>query len=819
MADITLDSLITQLKYEANTEVIDKAEKALEKLEASNRASAKTTDELSAKQLALSGELAKTKQRTNELREQKSRLLAEVKKETGATKEQEAQLKRLDAELRTNQSRARELGQQNAQLGLEKRKVSLAARQLTRDQRQLAAATNRAAAAAAKETTILSSLGAKLKSAVGSPAAVAAMATVALASGIRAIADETARLDKIAKGGRTSGLGSEQYQVLSHLANLAGTSVDGLSKSTIVLNKNLLEIGRGSGKAANQALEDVLGKGAAARLTGKSQTEQLGIIGDALNRVEDEGQRAALAVQIFGKSGSDLLPLLAQGSAGIDEMASKVGTIFTPEQLEAAERYQDALTEFKKAMGDLTGGAIVQLAPILQKLIEYGTELFQRFSEGGAVTDALTALLDPLVELLILLTETLLDSSSASTEFAAAQTGTIATLLQAAVSLFQFVKRLKDLKDQLGFLASPLKLLFGALRLLLLPFELLAKAVIWLLGPLGQLLDLLDPLLKKFKDFKDSIPSLSDVFSGLGSAISGLASKFGLLNSELVETGSLARSAYEELERLRKQGDMSGRTDAELQEIIQGGGKESEKASAEVRKRVAEREATERAEDAKQTREDKVAAKGKRLEKIINNPDKASRAQLIAITRDFNVPEKTREKAQAELDKRAKKAGKSGADAAKKERESLLTAQVAKDIEKLAEQAGQREAARAIAAGEKPEEVNRRELARRKQVQSSLSTRFAETGELPPGITQDLAQVANLPNIEQVGGRVAPPVISVTNMRFDVSNNTFEANIEVAGTSATPGEIAQAVLSQARPVHWEDFGRAIMNQVTTLRRG
>ena len=80
-------------------------------------------------------------------------------------------------------------------------------------------------------------------------------------------------------------------------------------------------------------------------------------------------------------------------------------------------------------------------------------------------------------------------------------------------------------------------------------------------------------------------------------------------------------------------------------------------------------------------------------------------------------------------------------------------------------------------------------------------------------------QVSNLPNIEQVGGRIAPPVITINNQRVEVTGNTFQANVAVEGTTATPQEIAAAAIAQARPVLWEDLGRAIANHTTTLRRG
>jgi hypothetical protein len=96
----------------------------------------------------------------------------------------------------------------------------------------------------------------------------------------------------------------------------------------------------------------------------------------------------------------------------------------------------------------------------------------------------------------------------------------------------------------------------------------------------------------------------------------------------------------------------------------------------------------------------------------------------------------------------------------------VLSEAIQRAITKFAEHAGWREAARVLAAGAAVAEANQRELAHRRQVAERLTAHVRDTGQLPPGITQDLAQVANLPNIEQVGGRVAPPVITVKPQRW-----------------------------------------------------
>jgi hypothetical protein len=219
-------------------------------------------------------------------------------------------------------------------------------------------------------------------------AAVAAVAGVA-AAGIAAVGAETARLDDIAKGAQKSGLGFEAYQQLDRVAKLAGTDVGKLAKATVTLEKNLLTVARGSGKEAADALADLGLKQEA--LAGKTTTERLGVLSGALSEIEDETTRAALASQLMGKSGRDLLPLFNQGAEVIDELVASTGHMFTREDLAKAEAYQDALTELDKVAKDTTGTLVLAAAPALTKV---AGKLTEAGKEAGAVLPAITRWLE-----------------------------------------------------------------------------------------------------------------------------------------------------------------------------------------------------------------------------------------------------------------------------------------------------------------------------------------------------------------------------------------------------------------------------------------
>lgn len=198
--------------------------------------------------------------------------------------------------------------------------------------------------------------------------AALAVAAAAVQQAIKFVGDETARLDNIAKSAQKSGLGFEAYQRLQHVATLSGTSIESVGKASLKLNLNLREIADGGGKQAARALEQ-LGL-SADDLAGLSETEQFAAIAGQLELVGDESTKSALAFELFGKSGTELIPMLNAGADGVREMSDAVGGVFTREQLAAAEAYQDSLANLNRSIDMAKGELAAALAPEFQRIAE-----------------------------------------------------------------------------------------------------------------------------------------------------------------------------------------------------------------------------------------------------------------------------------------------------------------------------------------------------------------------------------------------------------------------------------------------------------------
>lgn len=100
----------------------------------------------------------------------------------------------------------------------------------------------------------------------------------------------------------------------------------------------------------------------------RSSKDVLYDVADAFSQLEDGTQKTALAVEVFGKSGAAMIPLLNEGSEGLrkmDEMATKLGITFDEKTVEAAGDFNDTLDFLALAGQGVARQLSAQLLPAL----------------------------------------------------------------------------------------------------------------------------------------------------------------------------------------------------------------------------------------------------------------------------------------------------------------------------------------------------------------------------------------------------------------------------------------------------------------------
>ena len=193
--------------------------------------------------------------------------------------------------------------------------------------------------------------------------AAAAAAGIGFATQIKDAIDLADSFNKLSQ---KSGVAVESLSRLNYAAGLADVSTEALSTGLKKLNVSISAAAGGSAEKA--ALFKALGvsvKDAAGNVL--SADKVMAQLADSFADSGDTANKAAVAVELFGKAGTDLIPLLNAGSKGLNEMgdeAQKLGIVLGTEFAKNAEEFNDNLHKisvsgqglFVTLAGDLVKG-------------------------------------------------------------------------------------------------------------------------------------------------------------------------------------------------------------------------------------------------------------------------------------------------------------------------------------------------------------------------------------------------------------------------------------------------------------------------------
>lgn len=214
----------------------------------------------------------------------------------------------------------------------------------------------------------------QLKSSVGLvsraiPAVAAALAALNIAQSFKSAIDAADQLDELSQ---KVGISAETISSLSLAIKLGGTDIDGFTNGLKKLSVNMVEAQRGAGDAAD-AFKAIGVSVESSPGALKSVDEVLLDLAEKFEQMEDGAGKTALAMQIFGKAGADLVPFLNQGRSGIErlrEEAKRLGLVIGGETAAAAGRFKDNLDVLEESAGAMSKQLIAGLLPSLVRISE-----------------------------------------------------------------------------------------------------------------------------------------------------------------------------------------------------------------------------------------------------------------------------------------------------------------------------------------------------------------------------------------------------------------------------------------------------------------
>ena len=218
-------------------------------------------------------------------------------------------------------------------------------------------------------------------------AALAAIGTAAIAAG-KALVDMTveaaAYADEMLTQSTVTGMSVESLQAYSYAADLVDVSLDTLTGSMAKNVKSMASAADGSAKYADAYAQ--LGVSVTdANGNLRDSEEVYWEVIDALGNVQNETERDALAMQLFGKSAQDLNPLIAQGSEGIAALtdeAHRMGAVLSEESIAKLGAFDDSVQRLKQGSEAAKRVMGTVLLPQLQDLADDGVSLLGEFTSG-----------------------------------------------------------------------------------------------------------------------------------------------------------------------------------------------------------------------------------------------------------------------------------------------------------------------------------------------------------------------------------------------------------------------------------------------------
>ncbi len=198
-------------------------------------------------------------------------------------------------------------------------------------------------------------------------AGLGAAVVAPLAGAAKSFADMGSKLWDMSK---RTGVSVEALSVLGYAAEQSGADVESLEVGLRKMQETVVDAASGS-SSAQEALA-LLGL-TVQDLVGLSPEQQFKLIADRIDQIEDPTLKAAAAMEIFGKSGTGLLPMFEGGAAALDAYeakARKLGIVMSTEDAKAADEFGDALGDLWKVLKQTVFTIGSALAPLLQSLAE-----------------------------------------------------------------------------------------------------------------------------------------------------------------------------------------------------------------------------------------------------------------------------------------------------------------------------------------------------------------------------------------------------------------------------------------------------------------
>jgi phage-related protein len=182
--------------------------------------------------------------------------------------------------------------------------------------------------------------------------------------------------DNLAKTSQKIGVPVQALSQLEHAAKLSGVSMSGLETALGRLSQSIVNDGQKFAELGI-AVRDANGQI-------RPTVDVMADLSDVIAGMPDGAEKTAMAMELMGRSGKDMIPFLNQGADALRAMmeeADRLGLTMSQETAEAAQKFNDNLTRLGGQVQGVVRIISAEMAPVLEKISSVVVQLAAKFGQ------------------------------------------------------------------------------------------------------------------------------------------------------------------------------------------------------------------------------------------------------------------------------------------------------------------------------------------------------------------------------------------------------------------------------------------------------
>lgn len=206
------------------------------------------------------------------------------------------------------------------------------------------------------------------------PAITGAFSVGAIVSFGKSLVDMASQIHDVAE---QTGLSTDAVQELKYAATQTGTTFETVTKSIDKLSKNLED----GNKNTTQSLKE-LGL-SLVDLQRMTPDQAFTAVAEAIKQVPDPMKQTQLAMELFGKSGAQILPAIKEGMSDLREEAHKFGQVLDKEAIDSLEAFGDKFDRLMTGLKVTAAESALAIGKSFSSLPNF-VDVLQGYISGGA---------------------------------------------------------------------------------------------------------------------------------------------------------------------------------------------------------------------------------------------------------------------------------------------------------------------------------------------------------------------------------------------------------------------------------------------------